>query len=117
MSDLAPIVDFVEHFQRRVLVDALNEATAVYWRGRAKVFEDARPRPGEFFGRATRDEICQRDQRLAQLAANCRLRAELALTEGVRATEIPPIVWCDTCGTCTSPWSCSCGATRVGEAE
>lgn len=116
MSDLAPIVDFVDHFQRRVLVDALNEATAVYWRKRAETFEAARPRPGEFRGRATPDETRQRDQRLAQLAANCRLCAELALTEGVRATDIPPVIWCGTCRTPTSPWSCSCGATRVGEA-
>lgn len=33
------LIEHVEHFQRRVLADALQEATVAYWRRRAAVFE------------------------------------------------------------------------------
>ena len=32
---------YVENFQRRVIQDALSEATTAYWERRARAFEDA----------------------------------------------------------------------------
>lgn len=63
------------HFSTRVLRDAMNEATAVYWLRRAEQFEAARPRPGDYFGQATRDDVRAQDERCAAMARACRARA------------------------------------------
>lgn len=60
MVSVARLVEHVEHFQRRVLQDALNEACAGYWRRRAEQFE--------LVGTAACDEV----------ARACRNRALLA---------------------------------------
>jgi hypothetical protein len=52
---------YVHHFQRRVLMDAVNEATSSYWRRRAETFAAV--------GNARCDEI----------AVACRNRASVAL--------------------------------------
>lgn len=67
----------IEHFQQRGLQDALAQATAQFWRKRAADFEAARPRSGEFHGRATREELAARDARCAATALACRRHAEL----------------------------------------
>lgn len=67
--------EHIDHFQRRVIQDALTDATAVYWRRRADTFDWARPRPGEFYGNATRDDLREQDARLAAMARACRARA------------------------------------------
>ena len=81
---------YVDHFRGRVLQDALAEATAAYWTKRADQFAGV--------GTPACDEIAQA----------CRNRAALAL-----GSETPNHVMCQTCGTPTSPWTCSCGQTRI----
>lgn len=88
---LDDLSEHVEHFRLRVLQDALNEATSAYWLRRAATFEAV--------GNARCDEI----------ATACRNRASLALA----GDETPRQLLCRTCGTVTSPWTCSCGQTRV----
>lgn len=68
----------VAHFQARVLADALTEATAGYWLGRAATFEAARPRRGDFTGRATGEALATADRRCAAVAQACRNRAVVA---------------------------------------
>ncbi len=70
--------DYLEHFRARVLQDALNEATSAYWLRRAAQFEDARPRLGDYHGRATRDELRTRWHELTEIALACRHAAQLA---------------------------------------
>lgn len=77
--DLPALVDHVDHFQRRVLNEALLDASATYWRRRAAMFEWARPRPTDYPGRATPAERRERDARLAALAQACRNRAEVSI--------------------------------------
>ena len=60
MSRLAAVATHVDHFQHRVIVDALNEATAAYWRRRAAQF------------RGVGNERCD------LIARNCEHRATLA---------------------------------------
>lgn len=75
------LADELEQTALRLLTDALNEATRAYWLRRAETFEAARPRPGEFHGRATRADLSARWQRLTAIAQACRARAELAPLE------------------------------------
>lgn len=90
----ADLPEYVEHFRARVLQDALTEATAAYWLRRAEQFAAV--------GTPACDETAQA----------CRNRAMLALS----GEETPSQITCPTCGTPTSPWSCSCGETRIGAA-
>lgn len=109
------LTDYVDHFRTRVVQDALAEATGDYWTRRAAVFEAAMPRPGDFTGEATPEQLEEQRGRLAATALACRERATIAMLQ--EGAPVPrPAVICQTCGTPTSPWSCSCGATRVGEA-
>lgn len=72
------VLDHVEHFQRRVIRQGLIDATADYWRRRAAAFEQARPKAGDFRGRATDDDLRQLDRRAREAAQACRARAEAA---------------------------------------
>lgn len=78
----------VAHFRARVLADALAEATANYWRRRAAILEDAAPRPGDFTGRATAEQLAEAGRRCHEAAAACRARASL---EGP-GLPVPPLV-------------------------
>ncbi|MGD8214042.1 hypothetical protein [Aestuariimicrobium sp. Y1814] len=69
--------NWVEDFGRRVLADAMTSATASYWLRRARAFEDARPRPGDFTGRATAAELAELDRRCRETAEACRSQAAL----------------------------------------
>ncbi|HWI43257.1 MAG TPA: hypothetical protein VNS81_06525 [Nocardioides sp.] len=99
MTDLE---EHVEHFRTRVLQDALAEATAKYWLRRAETFA------------AVGTEKCD------GIALACRNRALQAHADWhhdgnvLVALQAGFAVTCSTCGTSTSPWSCSCGRTRVG---
>ena len=81
---------YVEHSKYRILQEILNDATAQFWLRRARQFAAV--------GNARCDEIAQA----------CRNRAALAL-----GSETPDHLMCQTCGTPTSPRTCSCGATRI----
>ena len=93
---ITDLEEYVENFRRRVLQDALTEATAAYWTRRAAQFDAV--------GNKRCDEIAQA----------CRRRAQLALSA---EDETPSAVVCAVCMTPTSPWTCSCGQTRVGGAS
>lgn len=71
----AATIEHLDHFQRRVVQDALADATQLYWLRRAEAFEWARPKRGDFMGRATREEVASRDARLVEAARACRARA------------------------------------------
>lgn len=74
---MAPKID-ADHFRLRVLQDALQDALASAYRWRATQMEEARPRAGDYRGKATRDEVAQRWLRLTEAAKLCRHRAEIA---------------------------------------
>lgn len=76
-DDLDPLDDYLTNFAARVMQDAMSEATSAYWLRRAAQFEAARPRPGEFHGRATPEKLRAQDARLARTAEMCRRRADL----------------------------------------
>ena len=59
------------------LADAFRQTLACQWRRRAEAMEWARPRPGDFTGRATRAELAAQDERLAKAAELCRAHADL----------------------------------------
>ncbi len=88
VTDLA---EYAEHMRQRFLQDVLAEATRDYWLRRADQFAAV--------GTPAADEIAQA----------CRNRAALALG----SDETPAAVECVACGTPTSPWTCSCGQTRI----
>jgi len=68
----------IDHFRQRLLQEALSAALAVTWTRRAREFEAARSRPGDFLGEATAEAITAMDARLTGLADACRARATLA---------------------------------------
>jgi len=71
----ADLIEHIDHFQRRVIQDALADATATYWERRAATFEWARPRAGDYTGRATRADLARRDRSLQEAADACQARA------------------------------------------
>ncbi|MFD7157546.1 hypothetical protein ACFV9C_23310 [Kribbella sp. NPDC059898] len=68
---------YIEHFRSRVLLDALTEATALYWKRRAEALERALPRRGDFHGQATREELWERYNALQAEILACRRHANL----------------------------------------
>ena len=76
---------WISLFTRRVLADALLEASARYWERRAEVLEDAAPRLNEFHGRASRSELSASWQRCMADAARCRQHAALLRDRSVSA--------------------------------
>ena len=89
MSQPLRLAEHIEHFRQRVLLDALHEGTAVYWRRRAEMLRWAQPRPGDFAGRATTDELRDRWQRLEEMAQACENRARVAQLGGEPWPELP----------------------------
>lgn len=72
----------LNRYRVRFLAQLLSEATADYWERRAETFEAARPRAGDYTGRATADQLDEVDKRCAQAAEACRFHAWLIRTEG-----------------------------------
>jgi len=71
------LAEHIENTRSRALQDALASATAGHWLRRAAFFEAARPRPGDFTGRATPEDLADRDRWLAARALACRRHAGL----------------------------------------
>jgi hypothetical protein len=67
----------LQNFQRRVLQDCLTEVLPMYWLDRAKAFEAAAPRNGDFHGNASNDELMDAYVRCHATAAACRNHARL----------------------------------------
>lgn len=74
MTALASRVD-VDAFERRVLLDAYLDASAVYWERRARQLEAARPCRDDYTGHATTAEVADQWNRLTAAADACRNRA------------------------------------------
>jgi len=65
--------------------DAIGSALPAQWEARARVFEDCRPRPGDYLG--TDPGAAQRvDRRCARSAAACRLQAALLRGDDILET-------------------------------
>lgn len=81
------VLDVITQFQRRIIQDALTEASADYWLGRAARFDAARPRPGDYTGGATPEQLAEQDRQCGEIAAACRARAQVSdvLWAGERA--------------------------------
>lgn len=73
----APVEDQLASFGVRLIEEAIADALPYVWERRAEQLEQARPRPGDFNGRATAVELAERDQRLAEQAEGCRRHATL----------------------------------------
>jgi hypothetical protein len=67
-------IDCAEPVRRRAVQDAISAVLPQTWKRRAEEFERARPRPGDFTGRATAAEA---DERCRIVAENCRNHARL----------------------------------------
>lgn len=78
MNGRGPTDDaYVANFARRVAQDAYVQAEARYWLSRAKVFEDAAPRAGDYSGLATDAELWAARVRCWAVADACRARAAM----------------------------------------
>lgn len=77
------VVTHLEWFQHRVVQDAMKDAHGGYWRHRAKTFEWARPRPGDFVGLATPEDLAVRDAALVELIDACHAKAAASVLGAV----------------------------------
>lgn len=82
MIDFAAVLDHVDHFSRRVVIEACRDADSAQWIRRAETLEAARPRAGDWHGRATREELRARYDRLTEDAQACRNRARVSVIGG-----------------------------------
>ena len=70
----------LDPFARRLLQEAMTAAMPWHWYRRAEQLDDARPRPDEFHGQATRAQLSARWRSLTDAAEGCRRHARF-LTE------------------------------------
>ena len=67
----------LQDFVKRVIVDCLLQAMPETWERRAAVLDDAAPRPDDFHGRATKEELSEAWRRCHRDAKRCRDHAQL----------------------------------------
>jgi hypothetical protein len=67
----------LDHFRARILQDALTEATAQYWIHRARQFQQAAPRKGDYHGQATAEELREAWYRCVATSEACLRHADL----------------------------------------
>jgi hypothetical protein len=67
----------IDHFRARVLQDCLSQALPMTWLDRARAFKDAAPRPGDYHGEATQEELRDRFNRCRATARACHAHARL----------------------------------------
>ena len=72
---------------RRLLQDAFTAAIPGQWERRARVFESCRPRPGDYTGAASRDDLDALDHRNAVSAAQCRMHAAMLRGDDLTSPE------------------------------
>lgn len=70
-------VDLDEPMRRRAVQQAILAASAWWWAWRAEDFDRARPRPSDFNGQATVEELAAADQRCRETARACLAKATL----------------------------------------
>jgi hypothetical protein len=66
--------------------DAIGSALPAQWEARARVFEDCRPRPGDYLGRDPQ-AAAGVDARCARSAAACRLHAAMLRGDDLLGSE------------------------------
>lgn len=71
------LVEHVDHFQRRALREAIRDAERGQNLRRAAEWEAAAPRPDDYTGRATPEQIAEATRRCHAVAAAYRARAEV----------------------------------------
>ncbi len=81
-SALDGLAEYIDHFRARVVQDAVTEAMALTWRRRARTFEACVPRPEDFNGQASEEELAARRERLEETARACYHRASISLIGG-----------------------------------
>ncbi len=74
-------IDYAELLRRRAVQQAILDVQAWQWRRRADAFEHARPRIGDFTGRASAQQLAAADARCAATARACRAYAD-AIEDG-----------------------------------
>jgi hypothetical protein len=82
VTALAAVVDHIDQVGRRVIREAILSAEAAHFDRRAEMLEWARPKAGDWHGRATREELRERYDRLTEEARACRNRARVSLIGG-----------------------------------
>jgi len=65
----------VEHMQHRAVQDVVEQAQAATWERKSEALEWARPKPTDYNGLATEEQLRLRDRRLAEDAQACRQHA------------------------------------------
>lgn len=80
-SSMPPVID---RFVRDMLTEVLLAADSQWWRAKAEEMEAAAPRPGEYHGRATREELREAWRRCHAAAEACRLRARVSHYDSAR---------------------------------
>ena len=80
-------IDLDEAMRRQAVLEAIANAAASTWHRRADLFDWARPRPYDYPGRASRDELAEADERCRLAALACRQRAALVDYEAGRLDE------------------------------
>lgn len=64
-----------------LLADVFRQVEFEQWLARAEEFERCKPRPDQWHGNATREELSARWQRCDEIARACRNRATMCLSE------------------------------------
>ena len=75
------LMEHVDQFTRRVVLDALVSADSWHWVRRAEAFEGALPRPDDYLGQASPEALEARRERLTAKAEACRKHADLLSRE------------------------------------
>lgn len=70
-------LDIADAVALRGLVDTYQQATGLWWERRAEMFDWAAPRPGDFTGKATEQDVSERAARCREAARLCRRHADL----------------------------------------
>ncbi len=88
------VVTYAEHFARRVLLDAINEATADYWRRRAEALRGARHRVGDYLPPGRLQAARARWAELTAIADACEAKATFVEMYGneLHAVEVAAVM-------------------------
>ncbi len=71
------LMEHVDTFARRVVLDALVSADSWHWVRRAEAFEAAMPRPDDYLGQGSPEALEARRERLGAKTETCRRHAFL----------------------------------------
>lgn len=79
-------------YRARFLQQLITEGTADYWDRRADEWRSIAPRPGDYPGRATPDQLAQQRTRCLEVATQCHRHAELIRSSNPE-NHVDPLVW------------------------